>query len=267
MRRINAEIVQRLDAGVRHFRLVGAEGQRLLAAGLAGAWQAIIEVEGFAGMELAARLNAPGVIVVCHGSAADGAGQSLRAGRLIVLGDTADGLGYAQEGGETIVAGATGARAGLNQSGGVIAVLGTVGRLAGERQSGGRFFAFADRIGPYAGRGHRGGRFLRLVAGEDPASGLASDDAEVFHRMMRTFVPWIERIARGCAGNAAKVSEAMPAAPIESAAVLAPGGRAPRGGPCAACSSSSSRSWLAWERAARKNGDRSGSRRRALRAS
>src|SRR4051794_29906274 len=53
---INAELVRRLDLGQRHVRLEGVAGHRLLVAGLAGPWQAIVEVDGNAGPELAAEL-------------------------------------------------------------------------------------------------------------------------------------------------------------------------------------------------------------------
>ena len=74
---INAELVRRLNLGQPHVRLEGVEGQRLLVSRLAGAWQAVIEVDGNAGPELAAELDAPGLTVVCRGSAADGAGRGL----------------------------------------------------------------------------------------------------------------------------------------------------------------------------------------------
>ena len=43
--RINAELVRYLDTGHGKVRLAGAEGQRLLVAGLAGGWNAVVEVE------------------------------------------------------------------------------------------------------------------------------------------------------------------------------------------------------------------------------
>src|SRR5262249_60305594 len=47
--RINAELVQRLDGGISRVRLQGAEGQRLLLAGLAGGGSALAGIEGGAG--------------------------------------------------------------------------------------------------------------------------------------------------------------------------------------------------------------------------
>ncbi len=186
--RINAELVQHLDQGHAHVRIQGAEGQRLLVAGLAGAWNAVVEVEGRAGPELAAGLNAPNLKVVCQGAAADGAGRSLRAGRLLILGDAGPALGYAMEGGAILAAGSAGPRAGLNQRGGVIAILGNVGPLAAERQTGGQFFVYADRVGPHWGRGTRGGRLIQLTPGADE---LASADAEVFQTLRRDFERWL----------------------------------------------------------------------------
>lgn len=191
--KINAEIVQRLDAGTTRIRLAGAEGQRFLVAGLIGSWNAVLEVEGRAGPELAAALDAPGLTVVCQGPAGDAAGRGLRAGRLLILGDAGDGLAYAQEGGTILATQRAGARAGLNQRGGVLAVLGPVGRLAGERQAGGLFFAYRDQLAPHAGRGGRGGRLLRLISetvtvGDDPVD---AEGLETFRSVLRDFSRWI----------------------------------------------------------------------------
>src|SRR5438067_56282 len=61
--RINAELIALLDRGHRHVRLAGADGQRLLAHGLRGDWNELVEVQGHAGPELAADLDAPGLVV------------------------------------------------------------------------------------------------------------------------------------------------------------------------------------------------------------
>lgn len=188
--RINTELVGFLDQGHPHVRLVGAEGQRLLASRISGAWNALVEVQGRAGPELAAELNAPGLTIVCSGNAADGAGRALRAGRLVILGDAGDALGYTQEGGTIAVAGSAGARAGLGQRGGLLAVCGPVGRLAGERQSGGRLFVHEAALGPHAERGRRGGRLIRLPAGEDPFAMVDPDDAEFFRGLLQELNTW-----------------------------------------------------------------------------
>jgi glutamate synthase domain-containing protein 3 len=184
--RINTELVVALDDGHARVRLVGAEGQRLLAAGLAGPWRAVIEVEGRAGPELAAGLNAPGLTLVCRGPAADGAGRALRAGTLVLAGDCGPALGYALEGGAVVAAGAVGPRAGLNQRGGLIVVLGAVGRLAAERQAGGLFFARDDRLGPYAGRAARGGRLVRLGR-----ESTRPDDADTLRGVLAACAEWL----------------------------------------------------------------------------
>ena len=168
--RINAELTVLLDAGHRLIRLVGVERQRLLVAGLRGRWDAVVEVEGDAGPELAAGLDAPGLTVVCRGRADDGAGSMLRAGRLIIVGAAGAAAGYAMRGGAVVVAGDAGPRAGLKQSGGVLVLLGDVERLAGDRQSGGILVARANRLGPHSGRGRLGGRFLILLPGVPPES-------------------------------------------------------------------------------------------------
>jgi glutamate synthase domain-containing protein 3 len=187
--RINAELVQRLDGGATRIRLLGAEGQRLLLAGLAGAWSALVEIEGDAGPELAASLDAPGLTVVAQGASADGAGSGLRSGRLILRGATGDALAMSQEGGTILAAAAAGHRAGLGQRGGLLVILGAVGRLAGERQAGGWLFAYRDRLGPHAGHGRSGGSFIRLEPTAD--YGLASAEAEILRSALQAAAPWL----------------------------------------------------------------------------
>jgi len=187
--RINAELSQRLDEGHAHVRVVGAEGQRLLLAGLVGGWSALVEIEGDVGPELAAGLDAPGVTVVARGRSADGAGARLRAGRLILLGDTGDVLGSGQQGGVILAAAGAGHRAGLNQCGGVLVVLGPLGRLAGERQTGGRMFVPAGQLGPHAGHGRRGGGLLRFESTTD--LGLPAEDAGIFQSILRGAARWV----------------------------------------------------------------------------
>ncbi|WP_406700804.1 glutamate synthase [Singulisphaera sp. Ch08] len=188
--KINAELVQRLDSGTTRVCLAGAEGQRFLAAGLRGGWNAVIEVEGRAGPELAAELDAPGLTVVCRGPAADGAGRGLRAGRLVILEDAGEGLAYAQQGGIVFAARGAGARAGLNQHGGVLVMLGPIGRLAGERQAGGLIFAFRDQLGLHAGRGRRGGRLIRLSSERIGDDLVEAGDYETFRALLRDFSQW-----------------------------------------------------------------------------
>jgi hypothetical protein len=188
---INAELAQRLDAGYRRVRLLGAEGQRLLVSRLRGAWEAVVEVEGHAGPELAAELDAPGLTVVCHGSAADGAARGLKSGFVLVIGDVGAAVGYALRGGTVVVAGQAGPRAGLNQQGGDLVLLGPAGPLAGERQSGGRLFAVGPTVGPHLGRGCRGGRLIEPRSHEQVLSGLDPDDASDLGRWLERASPWI----------------------------------------------------------------------------
>lgn len=190
--RINAELIQCLEDGARHVRLLGAEGQRFLAAGLAGPWDAVIEVEGRAGPEIAAGLDAPRITVVCRGPVADGAGRGLRSGRLVVLGNSGESVAYGQVGGTVFIAGDAGHRAGLNQYGGVLLIRGAVGRLAGERQNGGWLFASDNRVGPHAGRGQRGGRFVRLPSQDPAASSLDPSALETYRKTLADLAPWID---------------------------------------------------------------------------
>jgi glutamate synthase domain-containing protein 3 len=199
--RINVELAQWLHAGHAHVRLTGVDGQRLLASGLAGAWSAVIEIEGNAGPELAAGLDAPGLVVVTRGSAADGVGRGLRQGRLLILGDAADATGYRQAGGVVMVAGATGHRAGLELEAGTLVLGGPTGRLLGDRQAGGRILALGTVMGAHAGHGRRGGRLIAprvLGVAADRPFVAAPDidrptraDFEAYYEAIRNLVRWL----------------------------------------------------------------------------
>jgi methylamine---glutamate N-methyltransferase subunit B len=187
-RTINGELVRHLDQGCQSFRLTGVNGHRLLVAGLAGSWTAVIEVVGGAGPELAAEMDAPGVTVVCRGSTADGGASRLKSGRVLILGAAGPAFGYALRGGLAMVVGTSGARAGLRQLGGDLILFGHAGPLAGERQLGGRLLTHAD-LGPHAGRGRLGGRFIRM----DVGGGVLGDaeDRAAMGAALSAFNPWL----------------------------------------------------------------------------
>lgn len=182
--RINDELVRLLDEGHPLIRLEGAEGQRLLASGLSGRWQARVVIEGNVGPDVASGLDAPGLTVEVTGRSADASGHSLRSGTLILRGATGDGLGYHQLGGTIVALADAGHRAGLMRCGGVLAILGSCGRLLAERQSGGVVFARRSVVGPNAGHAPRGGRLVLLPDGPDLSS-LDPEDARLLERFLR----------------------------------------------------------------------------------
>jgi methylamine---glutamate N-methyltransferase subunit B len=187
---INAELVRRLNLGQTHVRLAGVAGHRLLAAGLDGPWQAMVDVEGDAGPELAAAMNAPNLTLRCLGGAADGCGSGFRAGQLLIRGSAGVALGYFQHGGLIVAAGDVGPRAGLCQQGGDLVLLGRTGPLAGERQAGGRLFLQQSLTGPHAGRGARGGKRVDFEPRLADHGKLLPDDQLVLDqaiRLARTF--------------------------------------------------------------------------------
>jgi methylamine---glutamate N-methyltransferase subunit B len=187
-RAINGELVRHLDDGRRRFRLTGANGHRLLVAGLTGPWSAVIEVDGNAGPELSAEMDAPGVTVVCRGAAADGGASRMKSGRVLILGAVGPAFGYALRGGLAMVVGTAGARAGLRQLGGDLILLGPAGSLAGERQAGGRFITHGP-LGTHPGRGRQGGRFIRM----DVEGGVLgdADDRGAMREAFEAFAPWL----------------------------------------------------------------------------
>ncbi|MGE3820991.1 MAG: glutamate synthase [Isosphaeraceae bacterium] len=169
---INKEVETHLNAGRRRVRLIGVERQRLLLSGLAGPWDAVVDVEGDVGPEFAEGLCAPNVTVICRGNASDGLGLGMEAGFVVVLGDAGPAVGYAMRGGTLVVKGRAGPRAGLNQVGGELILLGSVGGLAGERQSGGLISVVEGNCGPFLGRGRRGGELLLRDPTAPPFEGL-----------------------------------------------------------------------------------------------
>lgn len=194
---INAQLVRRLNLGQSYIRLESVAGQRLLANRLSGPWQAVIEIDGHAGPELAAELDAPGLLVICRGNAADGAGSGLVAGRLLILGNSGVALGYFQKGGLIVARGDAAPRAGLNQSGGDLILLGRFGALTGERQSGGRLFLPAEHTAPHLSYSACGGRVVRfsLQGNQDAGAAQASgDDASVVRQAL-------DLVARHCSSG------------------------------------------------------------------
>ena len=180
--KINGEVVRLLDEGHDRIRLTGVNRQRLLLLGLRGSWSASILVDGPAGPELGAEMDAPDLTVFSRG-ASDGAGRSLRSGRIVILGDAGDVTGYLQRGGTILVIGRSGSRSGLGMSGGNLILLGESGRLTGERQSGGYLLA-ADSVGPNAGYCRGGGLFDR---------GAERSDSGEISRLRSVFPNWPPR--------------------------------------------------------------------------
>jgi glutamate synthase domain-containing protein 3 len=185
--RINAEVAHALDRGAKLVRLTGVEGQRLLLAGLRGPWRATVEVSGDAGPELAAGLDAPGLLTIVRGSVADGAARSLVAGDILILGVAGDATSNRQAGGTVCCAGRAGNRSGLAMGGGLLLLRGGTGRLAGDRQEGGLIAVQGD-LGPFEGRGRRGGRLVRPAEPCDAATTALIRDAT------RRFQPWLDPV-------------------------------------------------------------------------
>jgi glutamate synthase domain-containing protein 3 len=189
--RINSQLAQMLDDGLHRIRLTGVDGQRLLVSGLKGNWSAVIDIEGDAGPELAAGLDAPNLVVLAHGSTADGAGRNLRQGHVLILGDATEATGYRQAGGVIVVTGKSGNRGGLELSGGTLILAGPAGRLLGDRQTGGRIFALAGAEGPHAGHARNGGRLTAPIPRLTGFDRLKADDVHAFHEAVRPLTRWL----------------------------------------------------------------------------
>ena len=203
---INRRLTQLLDAGVQSIRLVGVERQRLLVSGLNGSWSATIEVDGFAGPELGAGLDAPHLVVVAN-CANDGIGSGLKAGMLVLTGESGCCAGYSQEGGQIVLLGATGGRAGLEQRSGTLVLAGPSGPLCGERQRGGALVLLGPTDPHELGYARLGGR-LESPEGRIRGTSPLSEATRTLFAELHTLsgVPpavSLDLESRACGGHAA----------------------------------------------------------------
>jgi glutamate synthase domain-containing protein 3 len=184
---INAEVLRLLDSGVTRIRLAGVDRQRLLLTGLSGSWRSSILVDGPAGPELAAGLDAPDLTVIAVSDVDDGAAARMRAGRLLILGDADDAVAAGLLGGLVVVAGRAGHRAGARQRGGVLAIGGPSGRLAGDRRSGGRIWFAADSALAPLGRGFDLGPSQAGKPWNGPGERSTLEDRRAFEEALAAF--------------------------------------------------------------------------------
>ena len=169
-RQLNEQIRAALDAGARRLVVRNLCGQRYIGCGLRR--QALLELEGTPGNDLAAFMDGPSIVV--RGNAQDGVGNTMTSGEIVVHGHAGDLLAHSLRGGRIFVRGGAGYRCGIHMKQfhepvPVVMIGGTLGDYAGEYMAGGILIVLgldappgAPLVGNYLGTGmHNGAIYLR----------------------------------------------------------------------------------------------------------
>jgi glutamate synthase domain-containing protein 3 len=131
------ELNRRIRESADGCEIIGALGQRFLAAGLD---QKDITITGTPGNALGAYLN--GAKITVYGNAQDAVGDTMNEGEIVIHGSIGDAAGYAMRGGRLFVKGDAGYRAGIHmkeyrEKCPVMVIGGKCGSFLGEYQAGG----------------------------------------------------------------------------------------------------------------------------------
>lgn len=140
-RDLNNRIASAARSGARHIRLTRVYGQRYIGTRLNGLPPVTIEIEGVPGNDLGSFMD--GHILIVHGNAQDGVGNTMYEGEIIVEGRCGDIPGMSAMGGSIFVRDDAGYRAALHmkQHGRKfpnLTVGGTAQDFLGEYMAGGR---------------------------------------------------------------------------------------------------------------------------------
>ena len=131
------EINEKIRESGKECEIVGALGQRFIAAGMSGN---TISIDGVPGNALGAYLN--GASIKVKANAQDAVGDTMNDGLIVVGGNIGDAAGYAMRGGKIFVKGDAGYRAGIHMKAykekiPVMIIGGRAGSFLGEYQAGG----------------------------------------------------------------------------------------------------------------------------------
>lgn len=170
-RELNRLIREVVADGEREIWLINVQGQRYLADGITSNGLRI-DIWGVPGQDLAAFMNGP--IVIVHGNAQDGVGNTMGSGKVVVHGMAGDVLGYGMRGGKLHILGDVGYRVGIHMKSyrelkPLIIVGGRAGDFFGEYMAGGVLILLGrgprdgrPLVGDYLGTGMHGGEiFIR----------------------------------------------------------------------------------------------------------
>ncbi len=140
-RELNTEILSAARSGSRKIILRGVYGQRYIGTRLNGLPPTKIEIWGTPGNDLGSFMD--GHILVVHGNAQDGVGNTMHEGEIIVEGRCGDILGMSATGGSILVREDAGYRAALHikehgERFPILMIGGTAQDFLGEYMAGGR---------------------------------------------------------------------------------------------------------------------------------
>ncbi|MEW6222183.1 MAG: hypothetical protein AB1476_02515 [Candidatus Hadarchaeota archaeon] len=164
-RKLNELIHSAVASGEKEIVIDNVNGQRYIGDGLSG--DAVIQINGVPGNDLAAFMDGPTVIV--NNNAQDGVGNTMNSGKVVVDGDAGDIVGYAMRGGEIYIRGSVGYRTGIHMkayksSYPEIVVGGRARDFLGEYMAGGLLIVLGldgpqkgPIVGNYVGTGMHGG--------------------------------------------------------------------------------------------------------------
>ena len=147
-RELSEAIRERIDGGVRRFRLENVIGQRYIGAGLGHGIE--IEIWGVPGQDLGV-FNG-GCTIIVHGNAQDGVGNTMNDGLIVVHGSVGDIPGHMIRNGKIYIRGSAGFRAGImmkeyGTKHPVMIVGETIGDYVGEYMAGGTIIALGYGLG------------------------------------------------------------------------------------------------------------------------
>lgn len=162
-KQLNEIIREAIKNGEREFKIIGATGQRYIAAGIKNKIKIVIE--GTPGNDLGAFMQGPYIEVIGNGQ--DGIGNTMSDGKIIIHGRAGDIIGYGMRGGEIFIRDEVGYRVGIhmkayNNSRPVIVIGDSAKDFLGEYMAGGLIIVLNLRgtvpIGKYCGTGMHGGK-------------------------------------------------------------------------------------------------------------
>jgi glutamate synthase domain-containing protein 3 len=139
LREVN-RFLHREAAGVRHVKILNADGAHSIAAGLNAAME--VEVDGHAGYYLGG-MNQLAHITV-HGNAGPGVGENMMSGTIRVAGFASTAAGASAHGGLLVIHGDAALRCGISLKGGDIVVGGDVGSFSAFMAQAGRIVICGD---------------------------------------------------------------------------------------------------------------------------
>lgn len=171
-RKLNAQLREAVEDGVKRIELHNVYGQRYIGTDLHRPVE--IHIHGTPGNDLAAFMDGPRIIV--HGNAQDGCGNTMNGGEVVIHGRAGDVTGYSMRGGEIFIRDDAGYRVAIHMKEyedkrPTIVIGGTAQHFLGEYMAGGVLVVLGLTLRPgerhsasFIGTGMHGG--VMYIRGE-----------------------------------------------------------------------------------------------------